>query len=71
VTWSTRGFRPASRTAGVRGIERAPEIRAPQNWNGLVRDTATLTETVTGDSMVEHLQDPGGPKIEIIWKRVR
>ena len=41
------------------------------NWNGLNRDTRTITETVQGDRMVEHLHDPGGSRIEIVWKRVR
>jgi hypothetical protein len=41
------------------------------NLNGLNRTTATLTESVDGDRMVEHLHDPGGPKIEIIWQRAR
>lgn len=41
------------------------------NWNGLDRNTATLTETPNGDTMVEHLEDPGKPLIEIIWQRVR
>lgn len=41
------------------------------NWNGLDRDTSTLTETVEGDRMIEHLHDPGGRLIEIVWERVR
>jgi hypothetical protein len=40
------------------------------NWNELDRTTATLTESVEGDRMVEHLHDPGGPAIEILWRRV-
>ena len=41
------------------------------NWNGLARNTTTLTESVDGDNMIEHLHDPGGPFIEIVWRRVR
>ena len=41
------------------------------NWNGLNRDTRQITETVEGDTMTEHLQDPGGPKITITWQRVK
>lgn len=41
------------------------------NWNGLDRDTRTITETVKGDTMVERLQDPGGPQIVIVWKRAK
>ena len=41
------------------------------NWNGLNRDTRTITETVQGDRMVERLHNPGGPQIKIIWKRAR
>jgi hypothetical protein len=40
------------------------------NWNGLDRTTAILTETIGGDAMIEHLQDPGGPMIEIVWRRI-
>ena len=40
------------------------------NWNGLDRDTRQITETVEGDAMTERLQDPGGPQIVIVWKRV-
>lgn len=39
------------------------------NWNGLNRDTHTITETIEGDTMTERLQDPGGPQILIVWKR--
>ena len=38
------------------------------NWNGLDRTTATLTQ---GNTIIEHLQDPGTPMIEIIWRQVR
>ena len=41
------------------------------NWNGLNRDTRQITETVEGDTMIERLQDPGGPQIVIMWKRAR
>ena len=41
------------------------------NWNGLDRTTATLSETVDGDMMLEHLHDPGGPLIEIVWRRAQ
>ena len=41
------------------------------NWDGLDRDTRRITEQVEGDTMTEHLQDPGGPRITIIWKRAR
>lgn len=41
------------------------------NWNGLGRDTSTITETVEGDTMTERLQDPGGPQIVIVWKRAK
>jgi hypothetical protein len=41
------------------------------NWNGLERDTRTITETVEGDTMTERLQDPGGPQIVIVWKRAK
>ncbi len=41
------------------------------NWNGLERDTSTITETVEGDTMTERLQDPGGPQIVIVWKRAK
>ena len=41
------------------------------NWKGLDRTTSTLTETPHGDTMIEHLQDPGGPLIEIVWQRAR
>lgn len=40
------------------------------DWNGLDRDTRQITEDVRGDTMTEHLQDPGGPKITIVWQRV-
>lgn len=39
------------------------------NWNGLHRTRQQLTETVTGDLMVEHLTDPGSPLIELQWQR--
>lgn len=41
------------------------------NWNGLDRDRRLITEEVEGDTMTEHLQDPGGPKITIVWRRVK
>ena len=41
------------------------------NWTGLSRDTSRITETVSGDTMVERLKDPGGPQIVILWKRAR
>ena len=41
------------------------------NWNGIDRDTSRITEDVQGDTMTERLQDPGGPRITIIWKRAR
>jgi len=41
------------------------------NWNGLDRDTRTITETVEGDTMTERLHDPGGPQIVIVWKRAK
>ncbi len=41
------------------------------NWSGLDRDKRQITEVVEGDTMTEHLQDPGGPKITIVWQRVR
>ena len=41
------------------------------NWNGLERDTRTITEAVQGDTMTERLQDPGGPRIVIVWRRAR
>lgn len=41
------------------------------NWNGLNRDTRTITETVEGDTMTERLKDPGGPQIVIIWRRAK
>lgn len=41
------------------------------NWNGLNRDTRTITETVEGDIMTERLKDPGGPQIVITWRRAK
>ena len=41
------------------------------NWNGLERDTRTITEVVEGDTMTERLKDPGGPQIVIVWRRAR
>ena len=39
------------------------------NWNGLDRDTRTITESVDADTMTERLQDAQGPQIVIVWKR--
>jgi hypothetical protein len=39
------------------------------NWNGLARTREQLTETVTGDQMLERLTDPGNPPIELVWQR--
>jgi hypothetical protein len=39
------------------------------NWNGKRRDTSTLTETVEGDVMTEHLDDGEGVVITIGFSR--
>ena len=39
------------------------------NWNGKRRDTRTLTETVEGDVMTEHLDDGEGVVITIRFSR--
>jgi hypothetical protein len=39
------------------------------NWNGKRRDTSTLTETVEGDVMTEHLDDGEGVVITIRFSR--
>lgn len=41
------------------------------NWNGLRRTRSQLTETVTGNRMVERLTDPGSPLIVLVWERAR
>lgn len=40
------------------------------NWSGLDRTTSSLREVVSGDTMTEYLEDPGAPKIRIVWKKV-
>jgi len=39
------------------------------NWNGLARTRQQLTETITGNQMLERLTDPGSPPIELVWQR--
>ena len=39
------------------------------NWNGKRRDTGSLTETVAGDIMTEHLDDGEGVVITIRFSR--
>jgi hypothetical protein len=39
------------------------------NWNGMARDTTSLTETVEGDTMREHLDDGDGVVIDIEFVR--
>ena len=39
------------------------------NWNGKRRDSRTLTETVEGDVMTEHLDDGEGVVITISFSR--
>jgi hypothetical protein len=41
------------------------------NWNGMSRDTRSLTETVEGDVMREHLDDGDGVVIDIEFVRER
>ena len=39
------------------------------NWNGMRRDTTSLTETVHGDIMTEHLDDGNGVVISLTFSR--
>jgi len=39
------------------------------NWNGMRRDTSSLTETVHGDTMTEHLDDGNGVVISLTFSR--
>jgi hypothetical protein len=39
------------------------------NWNGMRRDTSSLTETVQGDTMTEHLDDGNGVVITLTFSR--
>jgi hypothetical protein len=39
------------------------------NWNGMRRDTGSLTETVHGDTMTEHLDDGNGVVITLTFSR--
>lgn len=39
------------------------------NWNGMRRDTSSLTETVDGDTMTEHLDDGDGVVITLTFSR--
>ena len=39
------------------------------NWNRMRRDTSSLTETVHGDTMTEHLDDGNGVVISLIFSR--
>jgi hypothetical protein len=39
------------------------------NWNGRRRDTSSLTETVHGDTMTEHLDDGNGVVITLTFSR--
>jgi lipocalin-like protein len=39
------------------------------NWNGMRRDTSSLTETVDGDTMTEHLDDGDGVVINLTFSR--
>jgi Lipocalin-like domain len=39
------------------------------NWNGMRRDTSSLTETVQGDVMTEHLDDGNGVVISFSFSR--
>jgi hypothetical protein len=39
------------------------------NWNGMRRDTSSLTETVHGDTMTEHLDDGDGVVITLTFSR--
>ena len=39
------------------------------NWNGMRRDTSSLTETVDGDTMTEHLDDGNGVVINLTFSR--
>jgi Lipocalin-like domain len=39
------------------------------NWNGMRRDTSSLTETVHGDTMTEHLDDGDGVAITLTFTR--
>jgi lipocalin-like protein len=39
------------------------------NWNGMRRDTSSLTETVHGDTMTEHLDDGNGVVITLTFSR--
>jgi hypothetical protein len=39
------------------------------NWNGMRRDTSSLTETVHGDTMTEHLDDGKGVVITLTFSR--
>ena len=39
------------------------------NWNGMRRDTSSLTETVRGDTMTEHLDDGDGVVITLTFSR--
>jgi hypothetical protein len=41
------------------------------NWNGMRRDTSSLTETVHGDTMTEHLDDGNGVVITLTFSRVK
>jgi hypothetical protein len=41
------------------------------NWNGMRRDTSSLTETVHGDTMTEHLDDGDGVVITLTFSRQR
>lgn len=38
------------------------------NWTGIQRDTNSLTETVTGDMMTEHLNDGDGVDIHLTFR---
>jgi hypothetical protein len=39
------------------------------NWNGIRRHTGSLTETVHGDTMTEHLDDGDGVVISLTFSR--
>lgn len=40
------------------------------NWSGLTRDTTRLRFTLDGDTLTEHLTDPGAAPVTVTYRRV-
>jgi hypothetical protein len=64
---------PGTYTVDADGVFRDEQLLRSSfaNWNGKRRDTGSLTETVDGDVMTEHLDDGEGVQVTIGFSRAQ